>query len=368
MKLKKDKITDRPLAGMLWGISLLGTLFLAAVFYITIPRCINALDSSIWYRYASSNKVTSMVFLEECPETQGFWEGLRSIDEVAQAIETRNISQVCGAMYENIDEVCQIAQGDENYCTFLQLKSLTVEDLRTTLAGLAGIDSVVFNVSFYLALLIYSFVVVGVLKLRKVFYIMAGITYVVFAASAFSSGLTDYLITFVLNIWNKISGNELTYTDALIFRDSFMNALKEAMLTVIIFDTVFQAHDSKKQRDKEYEIEFFRQSLSVQRNYLEENVPPNAVYLGRFNLPAKNIYQICGKQIKHWSNCLKRKRINAFYYNIYTRNLSLATEFAETLNQLKYNVEEHDNAYYIELIKSMELLFAEAYKREMFEV
>ena len=160
----------------------------------------------------------------------------------------------------------------------------------------------------------------------------------------------------------------MSYTDSFIFRDSFMNALKEAMLTVIIFDTVFQAHDSKKQKDKEYEVEFYRQSLSVQRYFLEENAPSREAYIGRFNLPDKNLYRICKKQIKYWSIRLKCKRINAFYNNMYTSNLSLAQKFQETLNQLKYNSEEHDNAYYIDLIKSMEFLFAEAYKREMFEV
>ncbi|MBO4616851.1 MAG: hypothetical protein J5717_05835 [Lachnospiraceae bacterium] len=368
MNIKKEKLSERPVATLLWGLSILGVIILAMIFYITIPRCINAIDPSIWYRYASSNKITSMIFLEECPETQAFLTGLQNIEGVVQAEEKGDLTGVCEAIYENIDLVCKMAQNDEAYCAYLRSRGLSVDDFRETMSKIAEMSTVLINISFYLALLVYSIFVVGILKLRKVFYITAGVTYVVFEASVFSSGLTDYLLTFIANIWNKIGGKELIYSDTLIYRDTFMSTLKEAMLTVIIFDTVLQARDSKKQKEREYEIEFFRESLSVQRAYLEEKVSATAKYIGRLSLPAKNIYSICEKQIKYWSKRLKRKHINSYYTSIYTSNLSFAKDFVKTIYKLEKNEEEHENAHYIELIKSAELLFAEAYKREMFIV
>ena len=52
--------------------------------------------------------------------------------------------------------------------------------------------------------------------------------------------MTDYIVSNIFAFVAKINKETFTYIDMNIVKEYFLDTLKESMMTVVIFDTIFQ--------------------------------------------------------------------------------------------------------------------------------
>ena len=354
---------DKQFNIVLFFLGFIAVPFLAIFIRTLTFKTINRIDSSIWYRYASANLIDSMVFIKENTETEEFLATVAELEGVKSALDSKDTLGLYEALLINFDKIREHVKIDTKYCDYLNSQGLSIDDFETILKALVDVKNVLLKFAFYIVLLAYCFYVVVLLRMRKIFYIMAGVIYIIMIASVFSSGISDYLLTILLNVLYKVEGQELTYVDAFILRDVFLSAFKESMLTFIIFDTVLQATEAKRDGKKKYSIEYYRESIAFQKEYLRENVALDKVYIGRLNVPINYIKRDLSKQKKYWEKCLKHQKVENKFFFKYRNNLDICQRLINNIDLLLYNSKEHEKLYYINLLRSTEILIAQAYKQ-----
>lgn len=273
---------------------------------------VNTIDYSIYNRYASSNKFDKNIYFNEDIENKThIFLQICEIKEL-KVLLTNPIKQISyRCMNDNIDKIRNIMNKNEAYLRYLEENDTSVNDAMKFIKKMAYLDDKVLQMDIYLVFLIMCICTVGLFKYRKSFYIIAGITYLIVMASNFSDGLSDYIVTNVINIITKLQSDVFTYQNMEYAKSFYTEAFKESMMTFIIFDTILQIFSNKNSEKKQYQMRYVFESLNVQINFLVEQGTNDDKYVGRISCNTKLIYKECDRKIKELK---KRQKL---YKNTY---------------------------------------------------
>ncbi len=328
-------------------------------------------NPSIMYRYASNYKMDSLVYLEkDAPETEGFLSHILTIEGVKDFYEKEDLHGVAEKLLEQFEKVRTIAESDTDYCKYLSKYNLTIDDFEAFLKRLMEFGMVTLKFAFFVSSFIVCFFWLGVFKLRIFFYLIAGLLNIFIQVSAFYPIILEPVVDMV----NILPGIRLSYSDMNLLRDYCLSAYMESMMIWIIFDALLQLRDTSIKQKKAYGIEYYRESVTIQKLYLAENCSPDAIYRGRLNVDAECILKECKKHMKKASKelkCQKKtmetaiKRLNKtkeqFYR--YLNSAEISNNLTDNIISLSMIDKEHDNQYYIDLLTSTEMLIAQAYQK-----
>lgn len=78
-----------------------------------------------------------------------------------------------------------------------------------------------------------------------------------------------------------------------------MDTLKESMMTVVIFDTIFQFKQSERNTKRIKDIRYVYQSLDMQIAYLSDIYYSSDKYIARLKVPSYCIEKECYKEAKN---------------------------------------------------------------------
>lgn len=260
---------------------------------------------------------------------------------------------------EHIDEVLEIAKANDDYVEYLVRQGSTLDDLSNFVYKMALIDDYILRVTMYTLFLIICVASLGFFKYRKGFYITAAIIYVIAMTSVFSGGLTDYVVTKIINVFVQINQDSFSYYDMEIFDLYLMDTLKESFMTVIIFDTILQFGHEKNEIQKRKNIRYVFQSLDMQINYLQTVQNHENVYIARLNIPSIGLEKECKASIKKWRKSLEVQKDKNDYYYKCKRNYEGNKALYQKLNWIRSNNEAYSNEYYISILKEIKELMIE---------
>lgn len=322
-----------------WGITMLVILFCGFYgIYAGFYPLVNTIDNSIYNRYASNNKFDKNIYFNEDVENEThIYLQICEIKEL-KVLSTNPIKQnIYRCMNDNIDKVRNIMNKNKDYLHYLEKNHTSVNDAMEFIKKMAYLDDKVLQMDIYLVFLIMCICTVSLFKYRKSFYICAGITYLIIMASTFSDGLSDYIVTNVINIIAKLQSGVFSYQNMEEAKAFYIEAFKESMLTFIIFDTVMQIRDNKNSEKKQYQMRYAFESLNVQINFLVEQVENDDKYVGKIICNTKLIYKECDRKIKE----LKKRQ--KFYKNTY--QLECWIKLRDSIDILAKNYFTTRNAY-----------------------
>lgn len=317
-------------------------------------------DSAICYLYATNNKYTEDIFFVGAEEETKFISDLyTNMDGIEDVVVEWDNYELRLFLDEHIDEVLEIAKANDGYIEYLARQGSTLDDLSNFVHKMALIDDHILRVTMYTLFLIICAASLGAFKYRKGFYIAAAIIYVIAMTSVFSGGLTDYVVTKIINVLVQINQDSFTYYDMELFNLYLMDTLKESFMTVIIFDTILQFGHEKNEIQKKKNIRYVFQSLDVQINYLETVQNQRNVYIARLNIPSMGLEKECKEAIKKWEKSLEVQKDKNCYYYKYKRNYEGNKTLYEKLSWIRTNNEAYSNEYYISILKEIKELMIE---------
>ena len=322
-----------------WVITMLVILFCGFYgIYAGFYPLVNIIDNSIYNRYASNNKLEKNIYFNEDVESRTYiFKEICEIKEL-KVLSTNPIKQITyRCMNDNIDKVRNAMNKNKDYLRYLEENHTSVNDAMEFIKKMASLEYKVLQMDIYLVFLIMCICTVWIFKYRKIFYILAGITYLIAMASIFSDGLSDYIVTNAINIIAKLESRVFTYQNMEYAKAFYTEAFKESMLTFIIFDTVMQIRDNKNSEKKQYQMRYAFESLNVQINFLVEQDTNDDKYVGRIRCNTKLIYKECDRKIKE----LKKRQ--KFYKNTY--QLECWIKLRDNIDILAKNYFTTRNAY-----------------------
>ena len=234
-------------------------------------------------------------------------------------------------MYENIDKIVNVMNKNKNYLLYLQENNTSLENVTKYIQKMAFMDDKILQMDIYLVFLLMCFITVCVFKYRKIFYAIAGITYLLVIASVFSDGLSDYLVTNAINVLAKMQSSIFTYQNMEEVKIIYIDAFKESMMTFIIFDTVIQILGDKKDEKKRYQIKYAYGSLNIQIDYFKEHEKKEYKFVGKMNFKANYILDDCKREIEKCEKLKrkyeKRKEIYGKYKETYDINMNQLSDW-----------------------------------------
>lgn len=313
------------------------------IIYAGTYSLINKVDPGIYFMNATNNKFNSdRFFSTEEVEDTCFWDDLiNNIDglekAVSQSITESNNHILWSFLDQHKHEVVDIALANEKYMKYLEKKECTIEDLQEYITKMAHVDDYIIQVTIYITLVLICIITLTCFKYRKGFYCVAAIVYLIATASLFSNGLSDYLVTQVLSFVAKVNKASFSYVDMEVLKEYFLNALKEALLTVVIFDTIFELRNNKRCTQKKKDIRYTFRSIEMQMEYLSINVDADFKFVGRLRIPSVDLESQCKKEVKKMSRLLKYQKTKNSYYYSYQNQKNTNDELADLLFDLRTN-------------------------------
>lgn len=223
---------------------------------------------------------------------------------------------------------------------YLEEKNCSIEDLNVYISQMAHIDDNIIQVTIYCTLVLICLITLRYFKYRKGFFITAEVVYLIATTSVFSNGLTDYLISNIVALIAKLNKESFSYVDMEMMNTYFVNALKEALLTVVIFDTIFEIKNSIAEIKYQKDIRFIFASMDIQIDYLEKDIESEFEFVGRMNIPSYNLEKMCRKEIDKLDRSLKHQKVKNKYYYKCKNMRDINFELAELLVFLKMNSDE----------------------------
>lgn len=317
-------------------------------------------DSAVLYLHATDNKYTKDIFFSEAEEETKFLSDVyENIDGIKAVVAEWDNYELRLFLKEHLDEVIEIAKQNDDYIQYLARQGSSLDELTNFVNKMAMLDEHILRVTMYTVFLIICFLSLGMFKYRKGFYIAAAAIYVIAMTSVFSGGLTDYLVTKVLNLLMQINQDTFTYYDMELLNMYFMDTLKESFMTVIIFDTILQFGIEKNESEKKKNIRYIYHSLDLQINYLNTIENQGNVYIARFKIPLEIFEKECKKAIMRWKKSLDVQKIENDYYYKYKRNYEGNKALYEKINWIRTNNDAYSTEYYISVLREIKQLMIE---------
>ena len=246
-------------------IGLLMVIFLM----IIIPKgsyyAINSFGDKVYYLYATDGKNDEDIFFSEkiyksanIEDTfQNIAQEIKDIDEkkeikdrdaiVKKYLEDKNSLTLANKL-EIISRHKVVSskyiKANKEYVDYLQTQERDIDDVFNYCDKISSINDNVYRASFYLSFIIFIIAILF-LKNRVLMYFFALIIYVPIITNDFSKGL---LGSFISNL--EIVSNHFSNQDIQTISSIMSSTTKEAFVTVIILDGLFQAIVSKKQKVK----------------------------------------------------------------------------------------------------------------------
>ncbi len=343
------------------SFSLVFLLIISLLFpgmYMGAYKLINHVDPSIYARYATNQKFDENIFFKaEVEEKTGIIEQLQT--EIPDLATVSRIQEFASVILQNQSKVERILANNEKYQDYLKNAGSSVEDLIDWSKKTAALDDKIIMGCLYLTFLIISAIMVILFGFRTAFYIGAGIVYGISILSAFSDGISDYLVANVFAFIAKLSSDIFTYQDMNQFNIIFSQAFKESTLTFIIFDTVVQTFQSNKKTHLEKSCRYIYSSMEIQRSYLEQFQnfsDPDYAYIAKMKLPTAAVENLCSKEIKSCTKKLHRKFLSDTQKNSFRIRCNDHEQLKENLRVIRSNTQPRTTKEYISLLRQIQLL------------
>ena len=336
-----------------WALSILIVLYIGFYgIYFGFYQLINNVDVSIYNRYATENQFDWPVYFnEDVEEKTGIVSEINQIDEIIELPQSSSKQAIYKCMYENIDKVVNIMNENENYVHYLEKNNTSIENATKYIQKMAFMDDKILQMDIYLVFLLMCVITVGVFKYRKTFYVIAGITYLLVMASIFSDGLSDYLVTNVINILAKMQSSIFTYQNMEEAKVYYIDAFKESMMTFIIFDTVMQILGDKKDEKKQYQIRYAYNSINIQIDYFEEQEKNEYKFIGKMNFMENYILKDCNRKIKKFKKLKRKQKKHNKIFDQYVYQLSCWENLKDSIDLLISNKNAYSIEEYLEMLK-----------------
>ena len=145
-----------------------------------------------------------------------------------------------------------------------------------------------------------------------------------------------------------------------IVKEYFLDTLKESMMTVVIFDTIFQFKLSERNTKRIKDIRYVYQSLDMQIAYLSDIYYSSDKYIARLKVPSYCIEKECYKEAKKWGKALKRQKVKNSYYVKYKTRYETNISLYEKLQWIRTNCNEaYSSGYYVNYLQQIKELMIE---------
>lgn len=346
-------ITDNLIKFLIFsGVMLLIMFSVFPSMYMGVYKLINNIDPSIYMRYATNNKYDKNIFF-------GNENGTDILNQIKHEInlsEVTRIQDFARIIFEHQDDVKTIINENNEYQKYLIDTGSSVDELIEWSEKISLLDDNLSMACLYLTFLIISFIMVVSFKFRKTFYICAGITYAVAILSAFSDGISDYLVANVLSLIAKLSSDVFTYRDMEETKFIFMEAFKESTLTFIIFDTVIQMCQNNHKEREEKAVRYLYSSLEIQCSYLNQFCASSNVYIAKLMVPINAIVKMCNKTIEKNRKKINRKKVSTNRKIVFEKQNEELEKLKELLLYIYYNCEEHTTNEYVLYLRQIQNL------------
>lgn len=336
------------------------------LFYFGSFFLIKKVDPTIFCRYASDNMYADDIYFSaEAEEETGILSDFNEkIDGFQEVVNNCNISsnnyELRLFLDEHIEEVLAVAKENSIYIEYLENKGSSLERLLAYIHNMADLDDNILQMAIYLSFVVICIVSLTKFKYRKGFYVTSAIIYMIAMASIFSNGLTDYIVSNIIAFIVKINKETFTYFDMDIVKEYFLDALKESMMTVVIFDTIFQFKQSERNTQRIKDIRYVYQSLDMQIAYLRDVCNSSDKFIARLKVPSYCIEKECHKEAKKWGKALKRQKVKSLYYVKYKTQYENNKLLYEKLQWIRTNRNEvYSSEYYIDCLQQIKELMIE---------
>jgi len=280
----------------IWGISFTIALPVAFIFfYLLLYILITRTGSEILFLNATSNRLDSERFFStsEAIDTnfeEELKEGIIGFDDILLQAEIENNNQIIWPFMErHQNEIISIALSNKEYMQYLHDNDISLEDLKTYISERAHFNDYLYLTSLYFTFLLISFVTLWVFDYRKGFYIVSFIVYIWASISFFSNGIGDYLLTKPLALISGLFKSSFTNEDTVFLRTYLLNTLKEALLTIVLIDTVREMVLGGLSTSNIKCIRNTFRTLEIQINHLEGKSIKSSKFIGRLIIPSQGI-------------------------------------------------------------------------------
>lgn len=364
-------------------LSILFIFMIIAAWYINynlICIVINKVSPTAYYMQASDDMFEEDVYFSAMTEEKtgilsDLCEGIAGFEE---AMKGENYEYRV-FMDEHIDEVMGIAGKNDKYIRYLNSIESSLQNLEGYIRNMAQFEKMIASLAMYISLLFVICIFLFGFDGRMAFYIVTALIYCITVASAFSKGLSDYPLAACFSFLAKLSNDTFTYSDMKILKLYFMQELKEALMTVVIFDTIQQIYQNKKEHSFLKDVYYVLQSLDVQVAYLRNHNHSSSKYIARLIKFSGSIEGECQKKEKKIKKRIKRlSRRLAFWKKVVVKleskvrkhmednkkELEIQRENTERLREnlklIRTNTEvEYSAEEYIKLLEETKLLMIE---------
>jgi hypothetical protein len=268
------------------------------ILYLGTYQFINRADPTIYPRYATNNKYDNNIFFNE---DINYRSGIISdmIEIIPDVNSINRIQDFAKIISNNKEKMKLIIDKNKLYKEYLSKQGSSVSELFEWSQKTAALDDNIIQMCLFLIFLVFAVISVMIFKCRKTFYTVAGFVYLITIMSAFSNGLSDYIIVYIANMLFKIFGNTITYLDMNSMKTLIMQAYKESLLAFIIFDTIIQIVEGNKDKRRETEIKTCIYSLDYIINFLRKFENREERYKARFKIPQNELLKVCNKNKKN---------------------------------------------------------------------
>lgn len=209
---------------------------IAAFFYFYGFKIVNMIDTKSYYLSATNGKYDKEIFFSKSvnDETKIVDDTLNEIIEETESKITRKID-IFGAIANNANLSKKIISKNKKFMDYLNKQNLGIDDVINYCQRMYDVDSSMLKAGFYLAFTICILIDLFFLKHRKRIYGVALLVYLFSNLDVFTGSLSSQTIYHLPFI-----AKDLTHEEFQLYLTTMLPALKEAFLTFIILDTIYQ--------------------------------------------------------------------------------------------------------------------------------
>ncbi|MCB2300119.1 methyl-accepting chemotaxis protein [Clostridium tagluense] len=224
---------------LLFGIFILplASFLITFALYFLSFNIVNKVNPQSYYLYATNGKYNKDIFFSDSVnKTTKIFDG--AITEIVKKTNTKisRKQDIFGAIVNNPKLSEKLISANKKYMDYLDKQNLEIDDVINYSVKMYEVDNNIMKASFYLAFTICILIDLFCLKNRKRIYVVALIVYLLSNLDSFTVGLSSQTIYNLPFISSK-----MTHDDFQLFLAIMLPALKEAFLTFIIVDSIYQA-------------------------------------------------------------------------------------------------------------------------------
>lgn len=232
------------------GVAVMLLLYIPLCIWITILLfgLINKVDPGIYYRFATDNKYSEDVFFSaEVAKKTAIDKTIERVFELKAEKEPENTQEKFLRLLEDETLLMDQISKNKDFIEYLDNKKLDLSDVITYMKSFIDLDYRLMSASFYFSALIIFIILYWFCSFRIELYLLAGFLYIFSNLNIFTSGMFANIFYPFMHGISKVMREEYTF-DQYTMYVNFLPTIKEAFLSYIIFDTVFQVF--KESREK----------------------------------------------------------------------------------------------------------------------